>query len=127
MSDDNILPFSPTGTPSAEEGGIVKPWGFVAPRPQPMLALRLRTGRTRSLAYHDLVGTDWDGHLLTLYAYHCTITIEGKGLAYVADMLTRQTMRLLIEQHTSPLLADQEDAYIHRITFGRPALEQLAE
>jgi hypothetical protein len=109
----------------SDVGGSQKPWGFVANRPQPMLGVRLHTGQRKAVAYHDLAGLACDGHTVTLYYYTLTITIEGVHLGPLAELLERQVVRVLIEQHVSPLLADQEEAYIHRITFTGLALEHL--
>ena len=97
-------------------------------RAQPQLMFRLffRDGRRRSIQYFNLVEHEYQSGLLRVYCHECTVTILGRRLQEMDDLLSEHKVYAFVEQHKSEFRAEaNQEPFIDKITIGTANLSAL--
>src|SRR5215510_7953321 len=76
-------------------------------RPQAQLMFRLyfRDGRRRSMQYFNLVQHEYQSGVLRIYCHECTVTILGRRLQEMDDLLSEHRAYAFVERHKNEFLA----------------------
>jgi hypothetical protein len=96
-------------------------------RPQAQLMFRLyfRDGRRRSIQYFNLVQHEYQSGMLRIYCHECTVTILGRRLQEMDDLLSEHRAYTFVERHKNEFLAAASEPYIEKISIGPPNLDAL--
>ena len=95
-------------------------------QPQLMFRLYFRNGRRRSIQYFNLVEPEYQSGMLKLYCHECTITILGRRLQEMNDLLSEHRAYAFVEQHDNEFRVEaKKEPYIDKISIGPANLEAL--
>jgi len=88
--------------------------------------LFFRDGRRRSIQYFNLVEHEYQSGLLRVYCHECTVTILGRRLQEMDDLLSEHKVYAFVEQHKSEFRAEaNQEPFIDKITIGTANLSAL--